>query len=35
LKLENKKTIDQSGLKVHSVILLQEAADKVKQVLAK
>jgi len=32
---EAKKIIDQSGLKVHSAILLQEAADKVKQVLAK
>ncbi len=29
-----KKLIDESGLKVHSAILLQEAADKVKQVLA-
>jgi succinyl-CoA synthetase beta subunit len=29
-----KKIIDESGLKVHSAILLQEAADKVKQVLA-
>tara|TARA_B100000902_G_scaffold63639_1_gene70369 strand:+ start:218 stop:1408 length:1191 start_codon:yes stop_codon:yes gene_type:complete len=29
-----KKLIDQSGLKVESVILLQEAADKVKEVLA-
>ncbi len=28
-----KKIIDESGLKVHSAILLQEAADKVKQVL--
>ena len=26
---EAKKLIDESGLKVHSVILLQEAADKV------
>ncbi len=29
-----KKIIDESGLKVHSAILLQEAADKVKEVLA-
>ncbi len=29
-----KKLIDESGLKVHSAILLQEAADKVKEVLA-
>ncbi len=29
-----KKIIDESGLEVHSAILLQEAADKVKQVLA-
>ncbi|MCB0520507.1 MAG: ADP-forming succinate--CoA ligase subunit beta [Saprospiraceae bacterium] len=29
-----KKIIDDSGLKVHSAILLQEAADKVKEVLA-
>lgn len=29
-----KKIIDESGLKVHSAILLQEAADKVKAVLA-
>jgi succinyl-CoA synthetase beta subunit len=32
---EAKELIDQSGLKVHSVILLQEAADKVKEVLGK
>ncbi len=31
---EAKKLIDDSGLKVHSAVLLQEAADKVKQVLA-
>lgn len=31
---EAKKIIDNSGLKVHSAILLQEAADKVKEVLA-
>ncbi|MFN7013164.1 MAG: ADP-forming succinate--CoA ligase subunit beta, partial [Bacteroidia bacterium] len=30
-----KKLIDESGLKVHSVIQLQEAADMVKQVLSK
>ena len=30
-----KKIIDESGLEVHSAILLQEAADKVKKVLAK
>ena len=29
-----KKIIDESGLEVHSAILLQEAADKVKQVLS-
>ena len=29
-----KELIDQSGLKVESVILLQEAADKVTEVLA-
>ena len=29
-----KKLIDESGLKVISAILLQEAADKVKEVLA-
>jgi succinyl-CoA synthetase beta subunit len=29
-----KQIIDESGLKVHSAILLQEAADKVKAVLA-
>jgi succinyl-CoA synthetase beta subunit len=32
--IEAKKLIDQSGLKVKSVILLQEAADKVTEVLA-
>jgi len=31
---EAKKIIDNSGLKVHSAILLQEAAEKVKEVLA-
>ena len=31
---EAKKLIDESGLKVHSVILLQEAADKVAEVLS-
>jgi len=31
---EAKKIIDESGLKVHSAILLQEAADAVKEVLA-
>jgi succinyl-CoA synthetase beta subunit len=31
---EAKVILDESGLKVHSVILLQEAADKVKEVLA-
>ena len=31
---EAKKLIDESGLKVDSVILLQEAADKVTEVLA-
>lgn len=31
---EAKKLIDESGLKVHSVVLLQEAADKVAEVLA-
>lgn len=31
---EAKKLIDESGLKVHSAVLLQEAADKVKEVLA-
>lgn len=31
--VEAKKLIDESGLKVESVILLQEAADKVKEVL--
>lgn len=32
--IEAKALIDASGLKVHSVVLLQEAADKVKEVLA-
>jgi succinyl-CoA synthetase beta subunit len=32
--VEAKKIIDDSGLNVHSAIMLQEAADKVKQVLA-
>jgi len=32
--VEAKKLIDDSGLKVHSAVLLQEAADKVKEVLA-
>ena len=31
---EAKKLIDDSGLKVESVILLQEAADKVTELLA-
>ena len=31
---EAKKIIDESGLKVESAIVLQEAADKVKAVLA-
>jgi succinyl-CoA synthetase beta subunit len=31
---EAKKLIDESGLQVHSAVLLQEAADKVKEVLA-
>jgi succinyl-CoA synthetase beta subunit len=31
---EAKKIIDDSGLEVHSAILLQEAADRVKEVLA-
>ncbi len=31
---EAKKIIDESGLNVHSAVLLQEAADKVKEVLA-
>ena len=31
---EAKKLIDESGLEVQSVILLQEAADKVAEVLA-
>lgn len=31
---EAKKLIDESGLKVHSAVLLKEAADKVKEVLA-
>jgi succinyl-CoA synthetase beta subunit len=32
--VEAKKLIDDSGLDVQSVVLLQEAADKVKEVLA-
>ena len=32
--VEAKKLIDESGLKVISAILLQEAADKIKEVLA-
>ena len=32
--VEAKKLIDDSGLKVHSAVLLKEAADKVKEVLA-
>jgi succinyl-CoA synthetase beta subunit len=32
--VEAKKLIDESGLDVHSAVLLQEAADKVKEVLA-
>jgi len=32
--IEAKQLIEDSGLKVHSVVLLQEAADKVKEVLA-
>ena len=32
--VEAKAIIDQSGLKVESAILLQDAADKVKEVLA-
>ena len=32
--IEAKKIIDDSGLNVHSAVLLQEAADKVKEVLA-
>jgi len=32
--VEAKKLIDDSGLQVHSAVLLQEAADKVKEVLA-
>ncbi|MDT8413116.1 MAG: ADP-forming succinate--CoA ligase subunit beta [Vicingaceae bacterium] len=32
--IEAKKLIDDSGLKVHSAVLLKEAADKVKEVLA-
>lgn len=32
--IEAKKLIDDSGLDVHSVVLLQEAADKVREVLA-
>ena len=31
---EAKKLIDDAGLNVHSAVLLQEAADKVKEVLA-
>ena len=31
--VEAKKLIDESGLNVHSAVLLQEAADKVKEVL--
>ncbi len=31
---EAKKLIDESGLNVHSAVLLQEAADKVKEILA-
>ena len=31
---EAKKLIDESGLNVQSAVLLQEAADKVKEVLA-
>ena len=32
--VEAKKLIDESGLNVHSAVLLQEAADKVREVLA-
>ncbi|MEX1191382.1 MAG: ADP-forming succinate--CoA ligase subunit beta [Brumimicrobium sp.] len=32
--VEAKKLIDESGLDVHSAVLLQEAADKVKEILA-
>ncbi|MFT4660496.1 MAG: succinyl-CoA synthetase beta subunit [Patiriisocius sp.] len=32
--IEAKQLIEDSGLKVHSVVLLQEAADKVAEVLA-
>lgn len=32
--IEAKKLIDDSGLKVHSAVLLQEAADKVKELVA-
>ena len=32
--VEAKKLIDESGLNVHSAVVLQEAADKVKEVLA-
>ena len=32
--VESKKLIDESGLNVHSAVLLQEAADKVKEVLS-
>ena len=31
--VEAKKIIDESGLEVHSAVLLQEAADKVSEVL--
>jgi len=31
---EGKRIIDESGLKVHSAIMLREAADKVREVLA-
>ncbi|MBL7105834.1 MAG: succinate--CoA ligase subunit beta, partial [Bacteroidales bacterium] len=31
---EGKRIIDESGLKVHSAIRFQEAADKVKEMLA-
>ena len=33
-KIKRQKLIDESGLNVHSAVLLQEAADKVKEVLA-
>src|SRR5690554_593763 len=32
--VEAKKLIDESGLNVHSAVLLQEAADKVKEILS-